>query len=111
MRKARIIISARTESRVERWIASSLGASASGSAAALARNLSPTAFSVAGQSPSSALIRSPLDATGQFGRSQEGPLAVFSTLAGSSPRASKKSRQPGSTEFGSRSYLACNAST
>src|ERR1700677_4991897 len=103
MRNERIIISARTESRVERWIDSSLGASGAGSAAALARNLSPTAFSIDGQSPSSALIRSPVGATGQFGRSQEGPLAVFSTLAGSSPSASKKSRQPDSTEFGSRS--------
>ena len=69
--------------------------------AAFAFSLAAIAFSVAGQSPSSAWVSSSLGVGGQFGRSQEGPETVFSTLSASSPSESKKSRQLGSTELGS----------
>jgi hypothetical protein len=72
--------------------------------------LSANAFSVAGQSPSSALVSSSLGVTGQLARAHDAPCAVLPTLAGSSPRASKNSRQPASIEYGSFSYLACIAS-
>src|SRR5271165_7602154 len=96
---------ARTESRVARWISPSLAGAAGPASAALARILSPSAFSVAGQSPSRALIRSPLGVCGQFGFFHDAPVAVLDTLAGSSPRLPKKSRQPGSTDIGSFSYF------
>ena len=55
---------ARTESRVAR--STSASEIAAPWLCAFALILSPSAFSVAGQSPSSALTRSPFGATGQF---------------------------------------------
>ena len=51
-----------------------------------------------------ALIRSPFGVAGQLGLRHDAPRAALTTLAGSSPSASKNSRQPGSTESGSFSY-------
>ena len=63
--------------------------------------LSPTARSTAAQLPSSAETSSPFTGTGQFGRFQEAPRALFATSWPSSFRASKKARHSASTEFGS----------
>ena len=66
-------MSARTESRVARRMSSSLGAAFDPASSALARNFSATAFSVAGQSPSSALMRSPFGVAGQLGLLHDAP--------------------------------------
>jgi hypothetical protein len=51
-----------------------------------------------------------LAATGQFGFSQDAPLAFFETVARSSFSASKKARQLSSTEDGSASCRAWSCS-
>ena len=90
---------ARTESRVacstSAWLISAPLASA------FALILSPTTFSTWAQLPSSAETSSPLAWIGQFGFSQDGPLAAFSTACLSSFSAPKKACHSASTEAGS----------
>src|SRR3954447_20500519 len=92
-------MSARTLSRVARK--TSACETSTPLACALALILSPSAFSVAPQLPSSAATSSPFAAIGQFGFAQEAPSAFFATMRSSSLSAPKKSFHSASTEFGS----------
>ncbi len=105
MRKARIIISAFTESRVA--CCTSASESSTPFACALPLILLPTAISVAAQLPSIAATSSPFAISGQPGLFQDGPLALFSMALRSSPFiCSKNARQLSSTEAGFFSYRA-----
>ena len=105
MRKARIIISALTESRVA--CCTSASESSMPFEAALPLILVPTAISVAAQLPSSAATSSPFAIKGQPGFFHDGPFALFSIAARSSPFiCSKNARQLSSTDEGFFSYRA-----
>jgi hypothetical protein len=103
MRKARIIMMARTESRVacstSAWsMAVPVWAAL---ASAFAWTFFSTAFSTVAQSPSSAETRSFFGDSGQFERCQDAPWAAFFTSSGLSSSALKKARHSSFTEAGS----------
>jgi hypothetical protein len=89
---------ARTESRAANW--TSAAEIAAPLACAFAVIFSPIVFSTWAQLPSSAETSSPLAGTGQFGRFQDAPRALFATACLSSFNAEKKACHSPSTEPG-----------